>query len=72
MTITRVGSNNAYAEGWEMAFAGKKRKAAPTDKTAKATKGVKASAKKASGKTVATKAKTTTKKKASKKAAKSK
>ncbi len=28
MTITRVGSNNAYASGWDTAFGGKKRKAA--------------------------------------------
>lgn len=27
MTITRVGSNDAYASGWETAFGGKKRKA---------------------------------------------
>ncbi len=26
MTITRVGTNNAYADGWENAFGGKKRK----------------------------------------------
>ena len=37
VTITRVGTNEKYAEGWAKAFGGKKKakKAAPKKKTAK-------------------------------------
>lgn len=51
MTITRVGTNQKYADGWETAFSGKKRatpKAAAKKKVAK--KAAKKSAKKKSGK----------------------
>ncbi len=36
MTITRVGSNQKYAEGWERAFGKKKASAKPKKASAKA------------------------------------
>lgn len=48
MTITRVGTNQKYSDGWEKAFAGKKgnakaasKKAAPSKKAAAKKKGKK-------------------------------
>lgn len=46
MTITRVGSNEKYASGWDLAFGGKK-KAAKSAKKAAKKKAVKKPAKKA-------------------------
>lgn len=47
MTIVRVGTNKKYAEGWEAAFGGKRKKKAKTATSKKATS-VKAKAKKSS------------------------
>ena len=60
MTITRVGSTTQYADGWELAFGGKKKKATSGAKTSPK--------KKAAKKAVARK----TKKKAAKKTARKK
>lgn len=58
MTITRVGTNEKYASGWEAIFGGRKArtsKAAPSvsSKTSSKTKSVKKAAKKATKKSVA-------------------
>lgn len=55
MTILRVGSNQAYAEGWAAAFGNKKKKPTKKAATGKTKKAAKAKVK--------TKAKTATKKK---------
>ena len=72
MTITRVGTNDKYASGWDSIFGGKK-KAKPA--TAKASESKPVAAKKAVKKAKTVTAKPTTKKaakKATKKAAKKK
>lgn len=59
MTITRVGSNEKYASGWDLAFGGKKKTAKKTTKKAAGKKNTKkaASAKKISKKVAQKKAK---------------
>lgn len=51
MSIIRVGTTKKYADGWEAAFGGGKKKSAkPTKKAAKASKPAKAAAKSAKAK----------------------
>ena len=46
MTITRVGTNQKYAMGWDNAFGGKRTKSAPTAAAKKASPKKKGAAKK--------------------------
>lgn len=55
MTITRVGSNEKYASGWERAFGKNVKKASKLSATAKATPAKKASKAAATGKSASLK-----------------
>jgi hypothetical protein len=50
VTITRIGTNQKYADGWDVAFSGKRRGAASDKPAAKPTPSKKARPKKAAKK----------------------